>query len=196
MFFAAVAAVAGVIALIAVPYAVIGYFKANPRRQLLYSVTSRPLIAKADVPQLKVTVGDETINDPHFVEFRLSSTSRADITSAHFDAGKPIEIELDAHGVLVSSSENGIEVASWEMDGWASVIATVDPQLIRRGAFLAIDFVSEGDAKIVVRESLIDVKVKRITDRRALLAFTDNVLESGLLPFSGLVSALRRVLAP
>ncbi|CAN7264537.1 hypothetical protein LJR186_001198 [Microbacterium foliorum] len=192
LFFSALGAIATVVALIAVPYTIVGYFKSHPKRQLLYSVTSRPLITNAAIKSVKVTVEGETIDDPHFVELRLTSTSRADIPSSLFDSGSPIDISLGPHSVVVSQSEHGIEITSWEADWLDILTAHIDPQLIKRGATLAIDFVTQGEPDLEVRAPLIDVRIKQASDRRALQAFTGELLDA-VIPFSSIRKAIGRM---
>ncbi|WP_431805235.1 hypothetical protein [Microbacterium sp. bgisy203] len=89
------------VALVVGAFAVAGYFRDHPKRRLEYTVTTRRLIQSTPDLGLEVRVNGVEIADPHLVEFRLRSNSRADIPTSAFDAGRDLTFRVEPGGALV-----------------------------------------------------------------------------------------------
>lgn len=164
-------------------FGVIGYFKAHPKRQLSYAVTSRPLISRQGVAKLHVLVDEIPVADPYFVEIRLWSNSRADIPSSAFDGGTPITMRIAGASHVVVATEAGITLSE-QVHGWDDLTLSIDPALIKPRASLSIDLVVDGDPEVTLTDNLIDINIKPAPDRRALSEFALSLMTSGALPFS------------
>jgi hypothetical protein len=158
--------VIGVVAPIVV--AVVAERRARPRRSLEYTVRVRRLVqARADMG-LEIIARGVPITDPHLVEFRLKSNSRADIPSSAFDGGRELVIRVEPGGALVLGSEGargGIKTHGGDGDGWDWAEFRVGPQLIRRGDHLEIDFISNGRPGVQVSSPVIDVAVLDVSSK-------------------------------
>lgn len=170
IFWAAIGATAGLVALVGVFFAIRSYYRANPKRRLEYSVACRRLVQHTEAAELEIRVGGVIVPNPHLVEFRLVSNSRADIPSDAFDGGKSIVVRTEAGApfVLGEASMRGqikVEGRSSE-SGWAWGEFVIPPQLIRRGAELSIDFIFDNEPEVVVEDFLIDIDVVNITERK------------------------------
>lgn len=170
LFWGVIGAVAGVLALIGVVYAVAGYYRDHPKRQLEYTVKTRRLVQATPDLGLEVRAKGIEIADPYLVEFRLRSNSRADIPSNAFDAGKDLLIRVEPGGALVLGDEGArgdIMLTGGDGEGWDWAQFYVGPQLIRRGAALELDFITNGEPVVKVNRPLIDVKILDVSDRPA-----------------------------
>lgn len=168
LFWAIVAAVVGALALIGVVYAVVGYYRDHPKRQLEYTVSSRRLVESTPKAPLEVRVSGIDVPNPYLVEFRLVSNSRADIPSSSFDAGKGLSIRVQPGGAFVlgdGGARGQIETNGGRGDGWDWAEFDVHPQLIRKESRLELDFISNGPPGVRVTSPLIDVPVVDVTRR-------------------------------
>lgn len=163
----AVAVVIGMLTLIGVVYAVVGYYRDHPKRQLEYTVKSFRMVQTAPRAMLEVKVNGMAVADPHLVQFRMSSNSRADIPSSAFDAGNSLNIRVSPGGaaVLGDLTREAIEVNSRVGDDWEWAEFEIPPQLIRKGANLSFDFISNGPPNMTVTSPLVDVPVHNATLR-------------------------------
>ncbi|VXB29549.1 hypothetical protein [Pseudoclavibacter sp. 8L] len=159
----------GVVGLIGIPISIYSLRKSHPRRSLRYAVTVTPLISNhAGVANLEVSIGQTRIQNPYLLEIVVVSHSRADIVSASFDSGVPIQFRV--HGadeaiVTSQSSSDGIVIE----ESWSTVsseaLLEIHPQLIRPGALGRATVVTAGPAEVDVSDKLIDIKVRdRSTD--------------------------------
>lgn len=149
-------------------FAVAGYFRDHPRRQLEYTVRATRLVSNRSIQDLDVFVKGIRIPDPHLVEFRLKSNSRADIPSSAFDAARNLSIRVEPGGALVLGEEGArgaIMTNGGSGEGFDRAEFTIGPQLIRRGDSLELDFMSSGRPTIKIDSPLIDVGVVDVTRR-------------------------------
>lgn len=168
LFWTVVAAVVGALALVGVVFAVIGYYRDHPKRQLEITIKSRRLVQSTSKVTLEVKVGGIDVPDPYLVEVRLASNSRADIASSTFDAGRNLKIRVQPGGAFVlgeGRADGGIQVSGAHGEGWDQAEFVIAPQLIRKGSTLALDFISNGTPNVMVDSPLIDVPVVDVTNR-------------------------------
>lgn len=132
LFWTVVAAVVGVLALVGVVFAVIGYYRDHPKRQLEYTIKSRRLVQSTPKVKLEVKLGGVDVPDPYLVEFRLASNSRADIASSAFDAGRKLNVRVQPGGAVVvgeGGASGGMHFNSGDGDGWDWAEFNLAPQL-------------------------------------------------------------------
>lgn len=162
-----VAAIVGALALVGVVYAVVGYYRDHPKRQLEYKVRGRRLVQSTPRATLEVKVNGIEVRDPHLVEFRLVSNSRADIPSAAFDAGRSLTIRVEPGSAVVVGdiADKGIMTTGGDGNGREWEQFDIGPQLIRSGSTLSLDFISSGPPTISVSSPLIDVPVVNVSSK-------------------------------
>lgn len=131
------------------------------RRRLLFTWRSTPLlpIDQAEHPWVQVTVHDFPVNDPHLVALTLRNVGPSDLATQHFDAGKPIRVELGCTrfwAVTRSTHPRATRMPSVGYDGgWIEL----RPLLLRRGEEWTVDAVVEGDVAPTLTSPLIDTDV-------------------------------------
>lgn len=191
LFWTVVAAVVGVLALTGVVFTIIGYYRDHPKRRLEYTVRSRRLVQATPRAPLEVKVSGIDVPDPHLVEFRLVSNSRADIPTSAFDAGLPLRIQVSKGGAFVLGAERtngGIQTSGGHGEGWDWAEFEVGPQLIRKGSSLELDWISNGTPVVNIDSPLVDVNVWNVTRRpkradivRLLFLMAANLVATSLM---------------
>jgi hypothetical protein len=161
--------VAGVVfsalALVGVVYQVRSYRRDNPRRRIDYTVTTRRLVESNPHSSLEIRANGQEVPNPYLAELRLTSNSKADIPSTAFDAGRPIRIRVEPGGAFVVGkvADEGIHTTGGHGNGWEWAEMEIGPQLIRKGARLSLDFISNGQPEVRIESSLVDVPVSDLT---------------------------------
>ena len=163
-----IGAVAGVLALIGIVIGVITYRRQFPKRELQYEVETFQLLREYSHPAsgLKVLLDGRAIADPHVVRIKVSSRSRADIPTASFDSGAPIEFESSKPIVITGWTAKSDSSIGLEMNTADRLITgfRVPAQLIRRKASGAVAGIAEGKPSVIVTsKSLIDIDVNRVS---------------------------------
>lgn len=129
------------------------YFKQFPKRSVMYSVSSSPLLNARD-EGLEVRFHGEVLSAPYVVNFHVTSRSRADIPSASFDAGE--SLVFDFGQPLYGSASQDTSILS-ELSGSQ---VEFRPQIIRRGSTVTLLFITDGNPREPrMKSPLIDVKV-------------------------------------
>lgn len=165
MDWSVVGGVVGSLALIGVVFQLRSYFLDHPKRQLEYTVTSRRLVESAPQAKLEVRVSGIEVPDPHLVEFRLRSNSRADIPTSAFDNGNAIKVRVEPGGAFPLDLSGEIRATGGASRGWESAEFQIKPQRIGKGSVLALDFISNGEPGVRVDSPLIDVPIVDATRR-------------------------------
>lgn len=152
----------GIVAIVA-PIAVsIGiYIKTNPRKRLIYSWKSSPLIAPGATVSVAVAIGEDQeyvpVHRPHLFEFTLSSRSRTAIGKEAFS--HPIRIETDARLVsqvgtsILADSRQKLQVAVEDGE------LVIHPCVIERNDFVGFSALFEGDPSLLPLRGFRDVDV-------------------------------------
>lgn len=178
-FWAALGALAGVLALVGAIFAIAGYFKANPKRRLEFSVAPQRLIADS-LPEgstFRVEINGIEIRDPYLVRLSLFSNSRADIPSTAFDGAKPIRIRSEPGGALLLNEDvsgvGGISVSGGHGEGMEWAEFQINPQLIRKRSSVEVIFVTDGPPSIAVTGELVDIEIAEVTAKAARVGLRD-----------------------
>lgn len=163
-----VGAVAGLLALVGVPYSIVAYYRGNPKRRLEYWVESTRLVAAASesIKNLEIKVEGLDVRDPYLNTLALFSNSRADIPSSAFDAGKPILVKITRGGALHlegADKSDEIKVAGGHGEGFEWAEYSIAPQLIRKKAGGKFIFVSSGPPALELDFPLIDIETRQLT---------------------------------
>lgn len=136
--------------------------KARPKRRMKYTFKSIPLLADHAWTQhasVELRVDKEIVKNPHVVTIALWSASRADISSNHFNANKPLAFEMDSEALydsnISSKARNGQEL-NFRRDGKT---VFVDPCLIKPKDRVQASYIFDGNPKMVVKSQLIDINL-------------------------------------
>lgn len=168
IFWGAVGAIAGLAALTGLYFAIRTYRRQFARRELQYSVSAVQLINEgAADARLRVMLGDVELAQPHLLTVTIRSTSRVDIPSASFDAGRPLIFSVSPHIVSMGSIAAGTDTIqlSWagvDIDGAARSVE-MPPQLIRPDARGEFSAVVDGPPHVSVTSPIIDVPVVHLS---------------------------------
>lgn len=168
IFWGAVGAIAGLAALAGLYFAIRTYRRQFARRELQYSVSAVQLINEgAADARLRVMLGDVEIDRPHLLTVVIRSTSRVDIPSASFDAGRPLIFSVSPRIVSMGSIAAGtstIELtwADVSVDGNAQSVE-MPPQLIRPDSSGEFSAVVDGLPHVTVTSPIIDVPVIQLS---------------------------------
>ena len=132
-----------VIAALAIIVAILLWFVGPPQRLLVYSFSDTPLLtddalAHANT-ELKVTLDDQILTDPHIVSIFIESRSRRDIRTADFENGRPLAFDLGTPILKLLHYETGGSAMPQVEVGIDQGSATIGPGLInpRRSPRLA-----------------------------------------------------------
>lgn len=203
IFWAAAAAIVGVLALVGVVVSLFAYRKQFPRRRVDYTVEATRLLMDNPVSQLlTVSYEGRALVDPYLLRINFQSISRADIPSGLFDAQRPIQVEVTPPMRILGHSVTADDAIglTWSVQDelGQTALAEIPPQLIRPGAegeFLAL---TDGLPYVVVRNSLIDVNVAPAKESKvSLLGLAGAILGSALpgieMPLAVTTAALASV---
>ncbi|MFJ6167896.1 hypothetical protein ACIQH6_22435 [Micromonospora orduensis] len=128
------------------------------RRRLLFEYSSTPLISKGQTPDLlKVTYRDFEVQDPHLVRLSFRNVGPVDVATAHFDAGKPLTVNLHCTMYGITSTSHAAATESPPVGGEA--IVKLRPTLLPRGHEWVVETVVGGEPRPEVTTSLIDTDV-------------------------------------
>jgi phosphate transport system substrate-binding protein len=138
--------------------AVIGAFvnwvffrKSEKPKRLSWEVMSRNAIISADAEErrrLEVLYDGDPVDDPNIILVRLGNTGKREILEADFP--DPIRLDFGAASVLtiqgMESSAPGIN-ARWHRDPNDASIVLLKPQLLNKGEWFDMKFVTDGKLK-------------------------------------------------
>lgn len=136
-----------------------------PLHELWYEIDAEPIARREGLAgQIRVTVDDRPVADPHTVILHIWSTGRSDIPSTKFDGGEPITFNL---GVPIVGN---VEFASAEEDSRVypdqsgPTTLEIRPGLIRRTLRLEARFLTDGAPQLSVRHALTDTTIQSVAD--------------------------------
>lgn len=164
-----VAAVVGILTLVGVIYAVIGYYRDHPKRSIEYTVRVRQLVQAVPMGMLEIKAGDTVFTNPYFCELQLVSNSRADIPSSAFDAGRLLSFGVRSEEVVLleQKSTGGLTISKSSKNQVGPTVLAIKPQLIRKRASAVVTLLSNGKPSLTISSPLIDIPITNVTDRPA-----------------------------
>lgn len=161
------------IAAVAVPLFV--YRRTAPRRQLIYRLSSTPLLRHQAGGSVAVTLDGQELADPHIVELFVQSNSRADIGSDRFDAESPLVFDLGARicqTLTAGSTDVKIDVSEAGL--------SLPPQLLKPKDSVRVAVLVDGKPKFSQpSKTLTDVRVdaeQQLTSVRSHRATVRNLV--------------------
>jgi hypothetical protein len=137
------------------------------RRVITYSAEVTPLLARR-LPQsasakLSVFYDNQEITQPHLAILRVICKGRGDISSADFDRGRPLVIDIGARiitTVNVAEDQSRIDVRNLAADGSK---LRVGPCVIRPGPVFKMDLITDGPPSVTCQGNdnpLVNVRVR------------------------------------
>jgi hypothetical protein len=132
------------------------------RRRVLFEYGSTPLIPQVQLgakarEYLKVTYRDFEVDEPHLVDIRLKNLGPSDVSTSHFDAGKPIELHLKCklYGVTENSVPDSVLLPA---------IGSLDPILLQPRLFKkeeswSISAIVSGNPTPTLVSTLVDTDI-------------------------------------
>ena len=139
----------------------------GPRRgKLLLTWEAAPLLRQPEVGtagaawsgDLEVAFKGIPVLDPHLVKLRLVNVGPSDISTARFDNGRPLRVELDGSrffGIVNSSLAAATQVPAIGGDGYAALA----PTLLKKGASWEVAVIASGMPAPRVSNILVDCDV-------------------------------------
>jgi len=166
--------VATAIAIVAI---IVGFLGARHygtrRRRLAFGWSATPLIPvdQPHGPLLQVTYADIPVDDPYLLTLRLANVGPLDIATEHFDAARPLRIDLDCtfYG-LTSLTSPGTTLSTTTGAIGGEGYIEIAPGLLRRGTEWSIEVVVGGPPAPVLTSPLIDTDVVDPPTPRSKLA--------------------------
>lgn len=156
--------------LIGIAALILQYVTSVQRRRITYGMPiAARLIDRSVVPSdLHVLYREEELADPHVLEIALSYRGRKDISSASFDQGQPLCIDV---GVPIIDLLETIFDPEEETDLKVEAVETalkVGPGLLRKGHAMTFVVLTDGPGARLTHEiPLADVKVRQVAGYRA-----------------------------
>jgi hypothetical protein len=148
----------------------------NRRRRVLFTSRVRPLATDElsdDDLYVQVTYRGSQLMDAHQVTVSLKNIGPADVTSAHFDGGEPLVVDLGCTTYSMTNSVQSDAVGARSFRGERSV--EWRPALLKRGDTWTIDVIVSGKPWIIPFSPLADTtmvvagpKVSALDDTAAL----------------------------
>lgn len=149
------------IALLGIPVSVWATRRYGSRRaRLIFEYSSVPLLPDADPHGLlEVTYRDFPVKDAHLVSASLTNSGSRDITSAMFDASRPLVLSVEGmfYGATVVAGPQVILPAI----GSTGAAVRFGPALLKRGERWSISAVVSGGGSVVLDSPLIDTDVEQ-----------------------------------
>lgn len=135
----------------------------NRRSKIQFSWDSLSLLASERQPEaLHVIYGNQAVEQPNLVTLRLRNIGPRDVTSAHFDGSRPIEIELDASAMYGLSRTTHERETSWDSKMGYIRLA---PTLLKRGDEWTAEAITQGRPKpYIITNPLIDTDTVDASD--------------------------------
>jgi len=137
----------------------------SSKRSLTYSLMSDTALlsegarAKAG-PDLRVTLGEDVLDDPHVVSLRIEYKGRHDIRSADFEGSEPLMLDVGAPILKQLNQEDVLDIIpSISFDPGAQAMR-IGPGLIKRGQLISIDLLTDGQVSLRCSSPLADVSIR------------------------------------
>jgi hypothetical protein len=135
-----------------------------PKRRITVSSIGPTSLLSDSAPtkDLEVRYHGQLVQAPYYTSLFVRNTGRHAITTAMFDQGRSLTIDLGAKVMHAAEAEPGSAPVRFSATG--STIA-IGPDLIKRGDRVALGIVTEGQPRLdrksmVIRDNLVDTTVR------------------------------------
>lgn len=137
--------------------------KTHPIRQLRYTLRAEKMVVggAAMANLVTVEVDGVPLRDPHLVTIDIWSTGRADISSAAFDAGRPIIIEFGTPVLNAAYPQaEGVDPVLFVRNPSDKNQLLLPPTLLSRDMTSSVDVLIEGVPSFRLTNPLIDIEIR------------------------------------
>lgn len=135
--------------------------RAHPERQLRYRVYPTRILQH--VPRgagaLTIQLEGQVVEDPHAVILELRSTGRADISTAAFDSGRSLVVDLGARILPGTVEVVRSEPTRVQLEQISDTRLAIHPQLLPKTVLLELRVITETGPSARIESPLIDVSV-------------------------------------
>jgi hypothetical protein len=155
-----------IVAAVAIVVTVILWFIGSPHQRLLvYSVSETPLLTgdtlKHVDQELKITLNDQLLTDPHMISLFIESRSRRDIRTVDFEDGRPLALDLGTTILKMLHHETGEAAMPKVQVGIDGSSITIGPGLINRRQVIKVDVLTDAPIEVTCPDpSLADVTIR------------------------------------
>ncbi|MET8910388.1 hypothetical protein [Micromonospora sp. NPDC004551] len=140
-------------------------------------VKPAPLIGKSSTDRISllVEVNNRVLETPYLTHVEILVTGRYDIKSSDFDQGQPLVLDFGTLAALASIQFTSAEIVSAE-----GTKVLVRPTLLKRGAGISFDVITEGSPEVTLAsDHIADTKVIP-AERPSAAAFWRNQFRQAL----------------
>jgi hypothetical protein len=175
-----------VVGIVAIIVSVYLYKKANPRRELTYTLSVTPLVQGTvrGLDKLTVTYDGWNVDRPYVVTLDVGSTGRADISSSHFDDRKPIVFDLGTPILGELEQTISVDTVDTTITQVGDSLVHIGPCLLPKGIRIKIAYLCNGKPNLRVSVPLPDTTLR--TDFRARFDFSSQADQGLALQVFGL----------
>jgi hypothetical protein len=138
---------------------------ASSVRALTYSLMSDTALLSEDArekagPGLRVTLGEDGLDDPHVVSIRIEYKGRRDIRGSDYEGSAPLMMDVGAPILkwLNPGADADVMLGIRVEPGARAV--RIGPGLIKRGQMISIDLLTDGRVSLRCLSPLADVTIK------------------------------------
>lgn len=129
----------------------------NRRRKLLFTWDAVQLMPNHEAAggELEVSYEGQRLKDPYILKITLKNMGPTDITTAHFDNARPLQIKFpDGYVATIDGDMGAAEAVELGSD-----YLGVHPVLLKRGEPIFLDVLVDGPTIPYVNSSIIDTDV-------------------------------------
>jgi hypothetical protein len=141
------------------------FVTASPARALTYSLVSDTALVSADArekagPGMRVTLGEDLLDDPHVVSVRIEYKGRRDVRGSDYEGRVPLRLDVGAPILKWLNPGTDAEVMPGICVDPGAHVVRIGPGLIRRGQVISIDLLTDGRGSLRCLSSLADVAIR------------------------------------
>ena len=141
------------------------FVTASTARALTYSLISDTALLSADArekagPGMRVTLGEDVLDDPHVVTVRIEYKARRDIRGSDYEASKPLIMDVGAPILKWLNPGTDADVMPGLYVEPGAHAARIGPGLIRSGQVISIDLLTDGPVSLHCLSPLADVAIR------------------------------------
>lgn len=141
------------------------FFGASSVRALTYSLVSDTALLSADArekagPGMRVTLGEDALDDPHVVSIRIEYKGRHDIRGSDYEGCVPLLLEVGVPILKWLNPGTDADVTPGILVESAAHAVRIGPGLIRTGQSISIDLLTDGQVSLRCLSPLADVAIR------------------------------------
>ncbi len=141
------------------------FITASKARALTYSLISDTALLSTDArekagPGMRITLGEDVLDDPHVVSLRIEYKARRDIRGADYEGRKPLIVDVGAPILKwLNPGTDADEMPGLYVEPGTHAVR-IGPGLIRRGQVISVDLLTDGPVSLRCLSPLADVAIR------------------------------------